>query len=148
MSNYTDNYSKWLNCDMLSSEEKAELLAISDNDSEKKSRFSSYLSFGTAGLRGIMKTGMNAMNIHTVGYATQGIANLIIKENRVSSGAVIAYDSRNNSEKFAKVAACVLAANGITTYIFDLSQPRTNLLNAGICLYFLLPNTFYYPPNE
>ncbi len=127
MSNYLDNYSKWLNCDMLSSEEKAELIAIADNDSEKKSRFSSYLSFGTAGLRGIMKTGMNAMNIHTVAYATQGIANLIIKEGRVNSGTVIAYDSRNNSEKFAKVAACVLAANGIVAYLFDGVRPTPEL---------------------
>ncbi|MBR6603933.1 MAG: hypothetical protein IKK94_07955 [Clostridia bacterium] len=103
------------------------LIAIKDDEKEIKSRFSSFLSFGTAGLRGTMKVGMNAMNRHTVAHATQGLAALIIKEERENDGVVIAYDSRNNSELFAKISAQVLAANGIKAYLFDGIRPTPEL---------------------
>lgn len=125
--NYTENYNNWKKFDKLSSAEKEELEAISNDEKEIESRFSSYLSFGTAGLRGTMKVGMNAMNVHTVAHATQGLAALIIKENRENDGVVIAYDSRNNSELFAKTAASVLAANKIKAYIFDGIRPTPEL---------------------
>ncbi len=64
-----------------------------------------------------MKVGMNAMNVHTVAYATQGLAQLIIEEGRTADGVAIAYDSRNNSELFAKTAARVLAAADIPAYL-------------------------------
>ena len=124
---YLENYNLWKNSDKLSAAEKEELLSIASDDKEIKSRFSSYLSFGTAGLRGTMKVGMNAMNIHTVAHATQGLAALIIKENRASDGVAIACDSRNNSELFAKISACVLAANGIKAYLFDGIRPTPEL---------------------
>ena len=127
MEKFMENYLLWCESDRLSDEERAELLAIRDDEDEIKLRFSSYLSFGTAGLRGTMKTGMNAMNVHTVAYATQGLANLIIKENRASDGVVIAYDCRINSELFAKTAARVLAAAGIPVYIFDELRPTPEL---------------------
>ena len=107
--NHTQNYNAWLNSSKLSESEKQELISISSDEAEIKSRFSSYLSFGTAGLRGTMKTGMNAMNRHTVAHATEGLAALIKKEKREKDGVVIAYDSRNNSELFAKISASVLA---------------------------------------
>ena len=125
--NYTENYDLWRNSDKLNDTEKAELELISNDEKEIKSRFSSYLSFGTAGLRGTMKVGMNAMNIHTVAHATQGLAALIIKEGRTADGVAIAYDSRNNSGIFAKISACVLAANGIKAYIFDGIRPTPEL---------------------
>ncbi|MBR2020389.1 MAG: phospho-sugar mutase [Clostridia bacterium] len=127
MSNYMKNYETWLNSDKLSKEEKDELLSIAQDPKEIEQRFSSYLSFGTAGLRGTMKTGMNAMNRHTVAYATQGLASLILQEGRANDGVAIAYDSRNNSQFFAETAACVLAANGVQAYLFDALRPTPEL---------------------
>ncbi len=124
---YSLEYQKWLNSPSLSEEEKNELELISDNETEIKERFYSSLEFGTAGLRGKMRLGTNAMNKFTVAQATQGLANLIIKENRTKDGVAIAYDSRNNSELFAKVSACVLAANGIKAYLFDELRPTPEL---------------------
>ena len=127
MANYLDNYNRWLNSDKLSDAEKAELLSIKDDDAEIQLRFTDYLSFGTAGLRGTMKVGMNAMNVHTVAYATQGLAQLIMEEGRTADGVAIAYDSRNNSELFAKTAARVLAAANIPAYLFDELRPTPEL---------------------
>ena len=125
--NYIDNYNLWLNSPALTEEEKQELRNIAGNDDEIKIRFTSGLTFGTAGLRGTMKTGMNAMNVYTVAQATQGLATLILKEGRAADGVVIAYDCRNNSELFAKVSAEVLAAAGIPVYIFDALRPTPEL---------------------
>ena len=119
MTNYQQNYEKWLNSDTLNESEKATLRAIEQDEKAKKQWFSHGLSFGTAGLRGVMTTGLNAMNRHTVAHATQGLAALILQENRANDGVAIAYDSRNNSALFAQTAACVLAANGIRVYLFD-----------------------------
>jgi len=127
MEKYFENYQRWLNSSILSDCEKAELEAIKNDENEIKFRFSSYLSFGTAGLRGTMKVGMNAMNIYTVAHATQGLASLILKEGRAADGVAIAYDSRNNSELFAHVSAEVLAAAGIPVYIFDALRPTPEL---------------------
>ncbi len=124
---YIQNYNRWLNSHKLSADEVAELKAIADNEKEIRERFSCGLSFGTAGLRGIMKTGMNAMNVHTVSLATQGLANYINKVGRADEGVVIGYDSRNNSELFSKTAASVLAANGIKVLIFDGIRPTPEL---------------------
>ncbi len=124
---YLENYEKWLAADALSDEERAELLAIKNDDDEIKLRFSCGLSFGTAGLRGTMKTGWNAMNRHTVAHATQGLASLILEEGRAADGVAIAYDSRLNSPLFAKTAASVLAANGIQVYLFDELRPTPEL---------------------
>lgn len=127
MYSYSQEYQNWLGSSLLSEDEKAELLSITENDSEIKERFYTSLEFGTAGLRGKMRLGTNAMNRFTVAQATQGLANLIIKEGRSSDGVAIAYDSRNNSELFAKVSASVLAANGIKAYIFDELRPTPEL---------------------
>ena len=125
--NYRENYERWLASNRLSAEEREELIAIRDDDDEIRQRFSCYLSFGTAGLRGTMKVGMNAMNVHTVAYATQGLAALILKQGRAADGVAIAYDSRYNSELFAKTAACVLAEAGIKAYLFDALRPTPEL---------------------
>ena len=127
MKQYLENYRKWLAADALSDCEKEELRAIENDETEIELRFSSSLSFGTAGLRGTMKTGMNAMNRHTVAHATQGLASLILQEGREKDGVAVAYDSRNNSELFARTAACVLAANGIKVYLFDALRPTPEL---------------------
>ena len=127
MSQYLENYQKWLASDALSADERQELLAIKDNTDEIAMRFSAGLSFGTAGLRGTMKTGMNAMNRHTVAHATQGLASLILREGRAKDGVAIAFDSRLNSDLFAKTAARVLAANGVQAYLFDALRPTPEL---------------------
>ncbi len=86
------------------------------------------LEFGTGGLRGIMGVGTNRMNKYTVGMATQGLANYILKN---CSGddlrVVISYDSRNNSKEFARIAADVLSANGIHVFIFDNIRPTPEM---------------------
>ena len=127
MHTFDTNYRTWLTSPALSAEEKAELQAIENDPDELKSRFSSYLSFGTAGLRGTMKTGMNAMNVHTVAHTTQALAELILSQNAASRGVAIAYDSRNNSRSFAETAASVLAANRVRVYLFDDLRPTPEL---------------------
>ncbi len=118
-----ESYERWLSSPVVDEESKAELRLIADNEDEKKSRFSSYLSFGTAGLRGTMAAGTNRMNVYTVAHATQGLADLILGCNAADRGVAVAYDSRNNSRLFAETAASVLAANGIRVYFFDSLRP-------------------------
>ena len=119
---YRENYNRWLNSSKVDETTKSELRAVTD-DEDIKLRFIKSLEFGTAGLRGTMMAGTNAMNVYTVAHATQGLADLINKEGKSDRGVAIAYDSRNNSELFAKTAACTLAANGIKVYIFDSLRP-------------------------
>ncbi|MDD3742079.1 MAG: phospho-sugar mutase [Lentimicrobiaceae bacterium] len=87
------------------------------------------LEFGTGGLRGIMGTGTNRMNKYTVGTATQGLANYLKKAlpDEPQLKAAIAFDSRNKSEYFARIAAEVLAANGVKVYLFDSLRPTPEL---------------------
>ncbi len=127
MKQYLENYRKWLHSDALSEEEKAELQSIAEDEKELELRFTHGLTFGTAGLRGTMKTGLNAMNRHTVAHATQGLASLILGEGREKDGVAIAYDCRNNSRLFAETAARVLSANGIQVYLFDALRPTPEL---------------------
>ncbi len=90
------------------------------------------LEFGTGGLRGVMGTGSNCMNVYTVGMATQGMANYLKKSFPANEIHVaIAHDSRNNSRKFAEVTADVLSANGITVHLFPELRP-TPLLSFAI----------------
>lgn len=120
---YKQEYLRWMSSDKVDAATKAELKALADNEEEIKFRFISYLAFGTGGLRGTMVAGMNAMNVYTVAHATQGFANLIIKEGKQERGVVISHDSRNNSDLFSKVTAEVFAANGIKVYYFDSLRP-------------------------
>lgn len=86
------------------------------------------LEFGTGGLRGIMGVGTNRMNKYTVGLATQGLANYLIKNYPNESIKVaIAYDSRNQSPEFARITAQVLSANGMTVYLFESLRPTPEL---------------------
>ena len=122
---YIESYNRWLTSEKTDEKTKAELLSIKDNDDEIKLRFYQSLQFGTAGLRGTMNAGTNAMNIYTVRQATQAIATLINEEGKEAAerGVAIACDSRNNSEIFSKAAAEVLAANGVKVYIFESLRP-------------------------
>ena len=106
---------------------RSELESIDGNENEIVARFTAPMSFGTAGLRSIMGAGISRMNIYTVAQATQGLAELIRQENSADKGVAIAHDSRNNSRLFAEISARVLAANGITVYLFDSLRPTPEL---------------------
>ena len=118
-----ENYEKWLSSPVVDEASKAELRAIADDENELKSRFMSYLSFGTAGLRGTMAAGTNRMNVYTVAHATQGLADLILGCGAAERGVAVAYDSRNNSRLFAETASSVLAANGIRVLFYESLRP-------------------------
>ncbi len=118
---YNKEYIRWMESDKVDENMKKELSSYDED--KKKLYFHGFLSFGTAGLRGIMAAGTNAMNVYTVAHATQGLADLINSENRAGDGVVIAYDSRHNSKQFASVTASVLCGNGIKTYLFDSLRP-------------------------
>ena len=126
---YMNEYKKWLESSVVDDDTKKELENISGDDKEIKERFYRDLEFGTAGLRGIMGAGTNRMNIYTVRKATQGLAGFVLSqgEEAKKSGVAISYDSRNNSELFAKETACVLAANGIKVYLSDALRPVPQL---------------------
>jgi phosphoglucomutase len=100
------------------------------------------LEFGTGGLRGILGVGTNRMNKYTVGFATQGLANYLIKVFKKDIKVAISFDSRNCSPEFSQIAANILAANGIQVYLFDSLRPTPELsfsvrhlqCNAGIMI--------------
>lgn len=123
---YKGNYNYWINSPIFDEATKSELLALND-EKEIEDRFYKDLEFGTGGLRGIIGAGTNRMNIYTVGKATQGLANYIIKENHAHMGVAIAYDSRRMSREFADLAAEVLNGNGIKAYVFESLRPTPEL---------------------
>ena len=127
MNNYLEEYKKWCENPLFDEETKKELLEIKDNEEEIKDRFYKELEFGTAGLRGVIGMGTNRMNKYTVGKATQGLANFIIKKGAQEKGVVISYDSRKMSPEFSKLTALILNANGIKTYVMDKLRPVPEL---------------------
>lgn len=126
---YMMEYSRWLSRPELNEGERAELQAVEHDKEEIESRFFGPLSFGTAGLRGVLGVGLYRMNRFTVGQATQGLANLIVENGAEAKkrGVAIAFDSRNCSPEFAQQAACILAANGIHVRLFDELRPTPEL---------------------
>ena len=127
MKNYQAEYERWLNSDALSEEERKELLSISNNEEIKEFRFASPMNFGTAGLRSTMYMGISCMNRFTVIQTTRGLAELVKQKGAQMRGVAIGYDSRNNSELFARSAASVLAGEGIRVFIFDDIRPTPEL---------------------
>lgn len=120
MNNVNELYELWLK--NTQGELREELEAIRGNDDEILDRFYRNLEFGTAGLRGVLGAGTNRMNTYTVCQATQGLADYINAD--FGGGSVaIGFDSRINSDVFAKQCAAVLAANGIKVYLFGHLVP-------------------------
>lgn len=119
---YMDDYQRWLSADLEDPALTEELKSIQGQEEEIKDRFAVALKFGTAGLRGVLGAGSNRMNIYVVRQATQGLANWV-KTQGGNQLVAISYDSRINSDVFAKNAACVLAANGIQVRIYDALMP-------------------------
>ena len=100
----------------------AELKSVEGNHDEILDRFWQNLAFGTGGLRGVLGAGTNRMNVYTVGQATQGLANYL-NEDFENPSVAIGYDSRINSDTFARYAATVLAANGVKVYLYRELMP-------------------------
>ena len=123
MEEYRVRYEQWLNDPFIDEETKAELRSIADNEMEIKERFFKELEFGTGGLRGIIGNGSNRLNQYTVGKASQGLANYILKEGTQDKGVAIAYDSRFMSPEFAEVAGLIFAANGIPAFVYPSLRP-------------------------
>lgn len=122
---YLENAKSWLLGDY-DEQTKAEIHALIDsgNTTALEDAFYRRLEFGTGGLRGIMGVGTNRMNRYTVGMATQGLANYILKNVPGDNHSVcISFDSRNNSAEFAKITASVLANNGISVWLYDELRP-------------------------
>jgi len=110
-------------------ETRKEVREMLDNDEKKLTdAFYQDLEFGTGGLRGIMGAGTNRMNIYTLGMATQGLSNYLIKEYGKSGIKVaIAHDCRNNSRYFAETTANIFSANGFEVYLFEALRPTPEL---------------------
>lgn len=117
--NIREKYNLWLTFD---EDTKAELEAITD-EKEIEDRFYKDLVFGTGGLRGIMGAGSNRMNKYTVGKATYGLANYLKSSNDGEISVALAYDSRNNSSYFAKIAAGIFASCGFKVYLYSTLVP-------------------------
>ncbi len=115
-------------------EDLVEKAKADDKDAlaELEDRFYQTLEFGTGGLRGVMGGGTNRMNTLEINLATQGLANYVLKAfpEKAKDGtlsAVVAYDSRKNSDVFAEATALILAANGIKAYLFTGLRPTPEL---------------------
>lgn len=125
MIDYRTEYEQWL--EKADEATRTELENLSDN--EIKDRFYRHLEFGTGGLRGVLGAGINRMNEYIVARATKGLADYIRESSQDLSkeSVVIAYDSRNYSEVFAKKAADVLSGFGIKAYLFNELRPTPEL---------------------
>lgn len=139
----TKSFARWIERAKEDAQLVQELLVLKQNDDQPgiQDRFYRELEFGTGGLRGTLGAGSNRMNIYTVRKATQGLADYLNAAGLVEKVA-IAYDSRIKSDLFAREAARVLAANGITAWLYPRLQPTPALswavrylgCSAGICI--------------
>ena len=118
--NCKDKYNEWLG--FADENTKSELESITD-EKEIEDRFYKDLAFGTGGLRGVMGAGSNRMNRYTVGKATLGLARYLKSKNDGEISVAIAYDTRNNSQYFAKVAAGIFASQNIKVNIYKMVVP-------------------------
>ncbi|MBQ7848411.1 MAG: phospho-sugar mutase [Clostridia bacterium] len=117
-------YEQWLKDFAADADTVADLKAIADDPKEIEDRFYTELSFGTAGMRGVLGAGMNRMNRYNVRRATKGLAQYLLQTpEQAARGVVIAYDSRRFSAEFAKDTALVLAQEGVPAFLFDALRP-------------------------
>ena len=120
MKNILDKATEWLTS-TFDTETQTEIQELITNNSEDlEDRFYKDMEFGTGGMRGIMGAGTNRINKYTLGRATQGLSNYLIENvKKEQLSAVIAYDCRHNSKKFAEIVAGVLSANNIKVFLFE-----------------------------
>ena len=132
----------WLNGDFDNDTKKEIIRMQAEDPAALSDAFYRTLEFGTGGMRGILGVGTNRMNKYTVGFATQGLANYLIKCCKQNIKVAISFDSRNFSTEFASISANILAANGIQVFLFDSLRPTPELsfavrhlqCNAGIMI--------------
>ncbi|MCQ2374769.1 MAG: phospho-sugar mutase [Salinivirgaceae bacterium] len=119
----------WLSTASIDDETKAQVKNMMENDeNELIESFYRDLEFGTGGLRGIMGAGTNRMNVYTVGMATQGLCNYLLKQFAGKEIKVaLAHDCRNNGRLFCETAAKIFSANGIKVYLFESLRPTPEL---------------------
>lgn len=136
---------QWASLPVFDEETRAEIQRLIDipDGNELTDRFYRQLEFGTGGLRGILGAGTNRMNVYTVRIATSGLARYLLSLYKEFGVTVcIAFDSRNNSEIFARETARVFAAHGIRSYLFNGLRPvpelsfcvRYKRAAAGVCI--------------
>ena len=119
-----ERFNQWMTDFANDPETIQELESIRDDAREVEDRFYTELSFGTAGMRGVLGAGMNRMNKYNVRRATKGLAGYLKRNpEEARRGVVIAYDSRRFSAEFAKDTALVLCAEGVPAYLFDALRP-------------------------
>src|SRR5699024_6051820 len=125
MMNWKETYFQWRNFEELDGDLKEELATIEADEKLHEDAFHQPLSFGTAGMRGILGAGINRMNIYTIRQATEGLANLLedYGQDAKNRGVAIAYDSRHMSPEFAMESAKTLGAHGIKSYVFEALRP-------------------------
>lgn len=126
---WKDSYETWRNYANLAPDLRAELDTKVHDEAALEDAFYQPMSFGTAGMRGILGAGINRMNIYTVRQATEGLAKFMdtLTAEERQRGVAISFDSRHNSELFAHEAARVLGAHGIQAYVFDGLRPTPEL---------------------
>lgn len=126
---FKERYDYWMEHLPQDDELRIDLEGIREDEKEIRERFYKDLSFGTAGLRGILCAGTNRMNRYTVGRAAQGIADFIREKapDRMKDGIVIAHDPRHMSPEFCRLSAAVFAQNGIPAYVFASLRPTPQL---------------------
>ena len=122
---HREPYQRWLNAPQLTECQRQELAGLSDE--EARDRFYRTLSFGTAGLRGLMGMGLNRMNEYIVRQATDAFAQVILESGQAEKGICICYDCRINSRFFAEEAAHVMRCRGIPVWLFRDCRPTPQL---------------------
>lgn len=128
--NIKEMYASWLSCPIMPQDLKNELLSIENDKAAIEELFYQSLEFGTGGLRGKMGAGTNRMNLFTVTKATKGLAKQLKKQAKNPSCA-LCYDSRINSEYFARLSAATLASEGVKVFLFPELNP-TPLLSFAV----------------
>lgn len=126
---WKDTYQTWADFTALEANLKGELTSLKGNDEELEDAFYQPMSFGTAGMRGVMGPGINRMNIYTVRQATEGLATYMdsLGESAKQRGVAISFDSRHHSTEFAHEAAKVLGQHGIKSFVFEGLRPTPEL---------------------
>lgn len=125
---FRSKYEAWLQDPVIDDDTKQELRKIAGQPQEIEDRFYKDLEFGTGGMRGVIGAGTNRVNRYTIGKASQGLAQYILRKfSGKNPSAVIAYDSRHCSDVFALETALVLAGNGIKAYLFESLRPTPEL---------------------
>ena len=126
---YYDEYKRWRGYEAMDPALKQELDSIENIEEEIRDRFGRSLNFGTGGIRGRMGAGPGRINIYLIRQATLGLARYLktVHPDKKNLSVCIAYDTRENSARFARETAGVLAYEGIQARLFPQPTPTPML---------------------